>query len=59
MEHTRFWVRFVSQWTRNYTVHSFDSFKEADWYARQVHGEIYDYNYRVLKNYGYKEAELC
>ncbi len=49
----RFWVRFYSMWTNKYTVHSFDTIKEAKWYAQQVNGEVYDYNYNVIANFGF------
>ena len=51
----RYWVRFISMWTNSLTIHSFDTFDEADFYAKQVNGEIYDHDYNVIKNYGYIE----
>lgn len=50
-----YWVRFISMWTNQKVIHRFDSLNEADFFAKQVNGEVYDYNYNVIKNYGYVE----
>ena len=36
----RFWVRFISKWTKDYKILSFDTEKEALWFKSQVDGEI-------------------
>lgn len=50
----RYWVRFISMWTNEYRVNSFDSLSEADWFAKQMSGEVYDYDYKVVSNYGFR-----
>ncbi len=52
-EQNRFWVRFYGFDNGNRKVHSFDTFEEADWFAKQVNGEVYDYYYKVHTNYGF------
>lgn len=48
-----FWVRFYSLWNGNFTVHRFDQYDEAVHFAKQVKGEIYDYYYKVVANFGF------
>ena len=40
MSRERFWVRFISKWTNDYKICSFDTEKEARWFISQVGGEI-------------------
>ncbi len=39
----RYWVKFTSMWTHQVTIHSFDTYEEAEWYAKQVNGIILDW----------------
>lgn len=45
MKNRRWWVRFVSMWSKKTQICSFDSEKEAKWFANQVNGEILDWDY--------------
>ena len=39
----RYWVRYISKWTHDYKISSFDSQEEAEWFASQVDGTILDW----------------
>ncbi len=41
MNRERFWVRFISKWTKDYKILSFDTEKEALWFKSQVDGESF------------------
>lgn len=43
MENHRWWVKFTSMWTGKVKIHSFDTLKEAKWFAEQVNGIILDW----------------
>ncbi len=43
MEKRRWWVKFISMWTGIEKIHSFDTEKEAVWFAKQVNGKILDW----------------
>lgn len=45
MENRRWWVKFISMWTKTQQIHSFDTEEEAKWFADQVNGEILDWTY--------------
>ena len=43
MDIRRYWVKFISKWSGIEKIHSFDTFKEAKWFADQVNGKILDW----------------
>lgn len=43
MEKRRYWVKFISLWTGKQKILSFDSYEEANWFAKQVNGIILDW----------------
>ncbi len=43
MENHRYWVKFISMWTGQEKIHSFDTKEEAEWFAKQVNGVILDW----------------
>ena len=45
MKNRRWWVKFISMWTKTQQIHSFDTEEEAKWFADQVNGEILDWTY--------------
>ena len=45
MEDRRYWVKFISMWTGKVTIRSFDTEKEAKFFAEQVNGEILDWKH--------------
>lgn len=40
----KYWVRYISKFTRNYKISSFDNYEEAEWFRQQVNGEFLDWN---------------
>ena len=42
-ESKRYWIKFISMWTGKLTIHSFDNWKEAEWFMKQVNGELLDW----------------
>lgn len=45
MKNRRWYVKFTNVWTNKVQINSFDTEKEAVFFANQINGEILDWKY--------------